>query len=238
MKILNYEIRKVNEKKKDIIEVNKYEKKLINKCLQYSMTNFERMWSLIQSFHHVRQESLVGDFVECGVWKGGNIILLKKLIEQFNLKKNIYGFDTFEGMVEPSFYDVNYNNKSAKKMFDEHKKKDIGFAMCSLDDVKRNIKKNTKPDNIFLIKGKVENTLKNKKKLPKKISILRLDTDFYESTKIQLEILFPRLVKGGVLIVDDYGFWKGAKKAVDEYFCDYRQFMHYVDHSCRLLIKK
>jgi O-methyltransferase len=238
MKILNYEIRKVNEKKKDIIEVNKYEKKLINKCLQYSMTNFERMWSLIQSFHHVRQESLVGDFVECGVWKGGNIILLKKLIEKFNFKKNIYGFDTFEGMVEPSFYDVNYNNKSAKKMFDEHKKKDIGFAMCSLDDVKRNIKKNTKTNNIFLIKGKVENTLKNKKKLPKKISILRLDTDFYESTKIELEILFPRLVKGGVLIVDDYGFWKGAKKAVDEYFCDYRQFMHYVDHSCRLLIKK
>lgn len=238
MKILNYEIRKVNEKKKDIIEVNKYEKKLINKCLQYSMTNFERMWSLIQSFHHVRQESLVGDFVECGVWKGGNIILLKKLIEKFNFKKNIYGFDTFEGMVDPSFYDVNYNNKSAKKMFDEHKKKDIGFAMCSLDDVKRNIKKNTKTDNIFLIKGKVENTLKIKKKLPKKISILRLDTDFYESTKIELEILFPRLVKGGVLIVDDYGFWKGAKKAVDEYFCDYRQFMHYVDHSCRLLIKK
>jgi hypothetical protein len=238
MKILNYEIRKINKKKKDIIEVNKYEKKLINKCLQYSMTNFERMWSLIQSFHHVRQESLVGDFVECGVWKGGNIILLKKLIEKFNLKKNIYGFDTFEGMVEPTFYDLNYNNKSAKKMFDEHKKKDIGFAMCSLDDVKKNIKKNTKTDNIFLIKGKVENTLKYKKKLPKKISILRLDTDFYQSTKIELEILFPRLVKGGVLIVDDYGFWKGAKKAVDEYFCDYRQFMHYVDHSCRLLIKK
>ena len=238
MKILNYEIRKVNEKKKVIIEVNNYEKKLINKCLQYSMTNFERMWSLIQSFHHVRQESLVGDFVECGVWKGGNIILLKKLIEKFNLKKNIYGFDTFEGMVEPSFYDVNYNNKSAKKMFDEHKKNEIGFAMCSLDDVKRNIKKNTKTDNIFLIKGKVEDTLKNKRKLPKKISILRLDTDFYESTKIELEILFPRLVKGGVLIIDDYGFWKGAKKAVDEYFCDYRQFMHYVDHSCRLLIKK
>ena len=81
------------------------------------------MWSLIQSFHHVRQESLMGDFVECGVWKGGNIILLKKLIQKYNLKKNIYGFDTFEGMVEPTFYDVNYNNKSAKKMFDEHVEK-------------------------------------------------------------------------------------------------------------------
>ena len=238
VKIFNFEIRKVNKKKKDIIEITKPEKKLIENCLQYSMTNVERMWSLIQSFHHIRQESLKGDFVECGVWKGGNIILLKKLIQKFNLKKNIYGFDTFEGMVEPSFYDVNYNNKSAKKMFDEHVEKKIGFAMCSLEDVKKNIKKNTNIDNIFLIKGKVENTLRNKQKLPKKISILRLDTDFYESTKIELEVLFPRLVKGGVLIIDDYGFWKGAKKAVDEYFCDYRQFFHYIDHSCRLLIKK
>lgn len=238
IKILNFEIRKINEKKNNIIEVSQSEKKLIRNCLKYSMTNFERMWALMQSFHHIRQECLTGDFVECGVWKGGNIILLKKLIQQYNLKKNIYGFDTFEGMVEPSLYDVNYNNKSAKKMFDDHKRKKIGFAMCGLDEVKKNIKNYVKSNNIYLIKGKVENTLKNKKNLPKKISILRLDTDFYESTKIELEILFPRLVKGGVLIVDDYGFWKGAKKAVDEYFSDYRQFMHYVDHSCRLLIKK
>ena len=106
------------------------------------------------------------------------------------------------------------------------------------DDVKKNIKNNTNFDNIFLIEGKVEETLKNKKNIPKKISILRLDTDFYKSTKIELEILFPRLVKGGVLIIDDYGYWRGAKKAVDEYFSNYRQFMHYVDYSCRLLIKK
>ena len=238
VKIFNFEIKKINKKKKSIIELSKTEEKLVKKCLQYSMTNIERMWSLIQSFHHVRQESLLGDFVECGVWKGGNIILLKKLIEKFNLKKKIYGFDTFEGMVEPSSYDVNYNNKSAKKMFDEHKNQKIGFAMCSLEEVEKNITKNTSIDKILLIKGKVENTLKIKNNLPKKISILRLDTDFYESTKIELEILFPRLVKGGVLIIDDYGFWKGSKKAVDEYFGNYRQFLHYVDHSCRLLIKK
>ena len=123
-------------------------------------------------------------------------------------------------------------------MYDEHKKKKIGFAECSLNEVKKNLIKNANTDNIFFIKGKVENTLNNKKNLPKKISILRLDTDFYESTKIELEILFPRLVKGGILIIDDYGFWKGARKAVDDYFGDYRQFFHYVDHSCRLLIKK
>jgi O-methyltransferase len=238
IKLFNFEIRKINKKKRSIIEASKIEEKLIQKCLQYSMTNKERMWSLIQSFHHVRQESLSGDFVECGVWKGGNIILLKKLIHKFNFKKKIYGYDTFEGMAEPSSCDVNYNNKSAKKMFDEHKEKKIGFAMCSLEEVRKNIIKNTNVDNILLIKGKVETTLKIKKNLPKKISILRLDTDFYESTKIELEILFPKLVKGGVLIIDDYGFWKGSKKAVDEYFGNYRQFLHYIDHSCRLLIKK
>lgn len=238
LRFLNFEIRKINNNKKKIIEVNPQEKNLIKNCLKYSMTNFERMWSLIQSFHHVRQETLAGDFVECGVWKGGNIILLKKLLKKFNLQKKIYCFDTFEGMVTPSSHDFNYNNKSAQTMYDDHIKKKIGFAMCSLNEVKKNIIKNTTVDNIVFIKGKVENTLKNKKNLPKKISILRLDTDFYESTKVELEILFPRLVKGGVLIIDDYGFWKGAKKAVDDYFGDYRQFLHYVDHSCRLLIKK
>lgn len=128
-------------------------------------------------------------------------------------------------MVTPSSHDFNYNNKSAQTMYDDHIKKKIGFAMCSLNEVKKNIIKNTAVDNIVFIKWKVENTLKNKKNLPKKISILRLDADFYESTKVELEILFPRLVKGGVLIIDDY-------------FGDYRQFLHYVDHSCRLLIKK
>ena len=116
-------------------------------------------------------------------------------------------------------------------------KKKIGSAMCSLEDVKKNIKKNTNIDNIFLIKGKVENTLRNKKKLPKKISILRLDTDFYESTKIELEILYPRIQSGGVLIIDDYGEWQGARKAVDEYFGNGMPFLHIVDQSCRYLIK-
>jgi hypothetical protein len=73
--------------------------------------------------------------------------------------------------------------------------------------------------------------------LPEKISILRLDTDWYESTKIELEILYPLLEPGGVLIVDDYGHFEGAKKAVDEYFCDSKPWMQYVDYSCRLIIK-
>jgi hypothetical protein len=66
---------------------------------------------------------------------------------------------------------------------------------------------------------------------------LRLDTDWYESTKIELEILYPLLEPGGILIIDDYGHFSGARKAVDEYFKNKIPFMFHVDYSCRILIK-
>ena len=106
----------------------------------------------------------------------------------------------------------------------------------TFDEVEKNILKECPIHNTNLIKGKVEDTLLIDKNIPEKISILRLDTDFYESTKIELEILFPRLEKNGILIIDDYGYKYGARKAVDEYFKD-RPFLIYVDHDCRLLIK-
>jgi len=237
MKIFNFEIKKINKHKNSIVEINNYELKLIKKCLGYSMTNMHRMWSLVQSFHHIKQKKISGDFVECGVWKGGNLILLKTLLEKYNLKKKIYGFDTFEGMPKPTTFDVKYNGKSGLDTYYEHKRLNLGFAHSELIEVKNNLRENCSINNIRLIKGRVEDTLKILKNLPKKISILRLDTDFYSSTKVELNVLYPRLVKGGVLIIDDYGFWKGARRAVDEYFNTFRPFFHYVDHSCRLMIK-
>ena len=120
----------------------------------------------------------------------------------------------------------------------QKKKIKKNWASCSLDKVKQNFKEvklNIK--NIRFIKGKVEDTLKIKKNLPKKLSILRLDTDFYESTKSELQKLYPLLVKGGVLIIDDYGSWLGSKKATDEYFSNKKIFKHYIDHSARMIIK-
>jgi hypothetical protein len=84
--------------------------------------------------------------------------------------------------------------------------------------------------------GMVEDTLKNEP-LPERIAILRLDTDFYESTKIELELLYPRLAPGGVLIVDDYGLWQGSKKAVDEYFGDKPPLLMPIDYTARYAIK-
>jgi O-methyltransferase len=93
-------------------------------------------------------------------------------------------------------------------------------------------------DSVKLIKGRVEETLLISNNIPNKISILRLDTDWYESTKIELEVLFPRLVISGVLFIDDYGHFKGAKQAVDEYFKNQNIWLHYIDYSCRVIIKK
>lgn len=91
---------------------------------------------------------------------------------------------------------------------------------------------------MHFIKGKVEDTLRDERNLPEKIAVLRLDTDWYESTKVELEVLYPRLRPGGVLIIDDYGYWQGARKAVDEYFADRPVLLHRIDHTCRVMVKE
>ena len=136
----------------------------------------------------------------------------------------------------PGEHDYKFNNISAMDIYNKKVKKGNGWCNSSLEEVKRNILIECSNDNINLIEGKVENTLLIKENIPDKISILRLDTDFYESTKIELEILFPKLEKNGILIIDDYGTYKGSRKAVDEYF-QKKPFLIYIDHTCRLLIK-
>ena len=150
------------------------------------------------------------------VERGNLIFLMQKYIEKLNLNKSIYGFDTFTGMSEPTDFDISVNTKNSLKKFNKLKLDDNSSEWCyaEIDEVNENIRSNVnEPSNISLIKGMVEETLKNAENLPDKISILRLDTDFYESTKVELEVLYPRLVKGGVLIIDDYGWWEGSKKS-------------------------
>ncbi len=225
------------------VELSKKERKIIDDCKKYSMTGELRMSILINLVKLIYKNKIEGDFVECGVWRGGNLILFQKLIKYFSIKnKKIYGYDTFNGMTPPSELDVYYNKKTAQYLMDKEKKNQnlqhTIHAICSLNQVKKNIISLSKKNCIKLIQGDVKKTLKINKNLPKKISILRLDTDFYDSTKVELEILYPRIQRGGVLILDDYGEWQGAKKAVDEYFGKNMPFLHIVDQSCRYCIKK
>ena len=214
-------------------------KKLVNLSSRYSMTGKARMYFLSQAILNVKKNNLEGDFVECGVWQGGNILLYDLLNKHYNLKKLIFAYDTFEGMPTPKKIDINYSETSAHKLMKITEKingKNNVHSFADLNLVKKNILKYSNLNSIRFIEGKVEKTLLNEENLPKKISILRLDTDFYNSTKKELEILYPRLVSGGVCVLDDYGYWKGQRKAVDEYFGD-QKWLHIVDQSCRYLIK-
>ena len=234
-------IKKPFVKKKDfwknnIPEIDQENKDLIEFIGDYSLTPLIRRWTLIKSLHYINKNKMIGDIVECGIWRGGNLFLAKKIQDKYynEIKRKFYGFDTFEGMTEPSVHD----GEKINEIYQSFKDKNEPWTKASLDDVKNSSKKLFSDINQFnFIKGKVEETLLDKKNLPNKISLLRLDTDLYESTKIELEILYPLLVEKGILIIDDYGDFQGCRKAVDEYFLDKNVLMISVDKSCRVIVK-
>jgi len=246
LNIFNYKVEHVNSwylrQENFISEMTEKETEIVKKIQPFTMCKTANHWAIIQSLKHIKKNNIKGDLVECGVYKGGNIILYKKIIDQISIKKKIFAYDTFEGMAKPGEHDKDLKDINALETFKKYESSKVRWCYSNIDEVKENINKfgiNCENDFIF-IKGKVEETLLEKKNLPEKISLLRLDTDFYESTKIELEVLYPRLQPGGVLIIDDYGHWKGSKKAVDEYFDSKNNFywFHRIDYASRLLIKK
>ena len=229
-------IKKKDFWKNNIPEIDEENKNLIEFIGEYSLTPLIRRWTLIKSLHYINKKKIIGDIVECGIWRGGNLFLAKKIQDKYykEIKRKLYGFDTFDGMPEPSIHD----GAKVNKTYQNFKNKNEPWTKASLDDVKNFSKKLFSDiDEFNFIKGKVEDTLKDKKNLPNKISLLRLDTDLYESTKIELNILYPLLVEKGILIIDDYGDFQGCRKAVDEYFSDKNVLMISVDKSCRVIVK-
>jgi len=200
----------------------------------FSMTSEERINGLFESLEYVRKNNIIGDIVECGVWKGGNILGIIEYLEYYKIyDKNVWVYDTFKGMTLPSSKDIDHNGNIASDIINE--------VMCysPIEEVKQTLSLSKfKNDNIKIIEGDVCLTLKLKYNLPSEISILRLDTDFYESTKIEMDILYPLLVKNGVLIVDDYGHWEGSKLAINEYFKNYSVTINKLDYTGIKIIKE
>lgn len=204
------------------------------------MTSAERLWSLINAVTYVVQQGLPGDFVECGVWRGGSVMTMARQLQALGVAdRRIWLYDTFAGMTSPTEADIEAGSGiSAESMLSATAIGDGNNVWCvaGIDDVRSNLESTVYPmANFEFVKGDVAETLKNR--VPEKISLLRLDTDWYESTKISLEVLYPRLVEGGVCILDDYGHWQGARRAVDEYFEGRRPYMHPIDYSGRVFIK-
>ena len=221
---------------KNMPEIDEDSKYLIELVGNHTMTPLIRRWALIKAIHYINKKNLEGDIVESGVWRGGNLFLSKRVQDKYypDIKRSFYGYDTFEGMPKPSIND----GLEMNEWYENFKRNKTDWAKASLEDVIESSKFFfSQTDSFKFIKGKVEKTLNNKDNLPNKISLLRLDTDWYESTKIELETLYPLIVDNGVLIIDDYGDMPGCRKAVDEFFKNKDILLNSIDRSCRIIIK-
>jgi O-methyltransferase len=206
----------------------------------FTMTSPERVFALRQSVLYLVQHEIRGDIVECGVWKGGSMMAVALTLQESSVTdRNLHLFDTFEGMSAPGPGDVSFRGESAANLLSKSGRDSSWvWANSALDEVKRNLNTTGYPsERIFFIKGRVEETLPEQ--APARIALLRLDTDWYESTYHELLHLYPRLCPGGVLIIDDYGHWKGARNAVDKYFAErkLKLLLHRIDYTGRICVK-
>jgi hypothetical protein len=205
------------------------------------MTSPERIAVLVEAVRHIVSENIVGDIVECGVWKGGSAMAALLALKSLDCnERDVWLYDTFEGMSSPTSEDISFDGETAA---DQLKSQDIEssksiWCYSPLEEVKTNVGTIGYPEQkIHYVKGRVESNLPEH--APSQIALLRLDTDWYESTRHELVHLYPLLVSGGVLIVDDYGYWKGSRKAVDEYFVEFgaRPLLIRIDSTARIAVK-
>jgi hypothetical protein len=213
---------------------------IYSKCKKYTMTSIERMYSLYKATEYVVKNKIPGDIVECGVWKGGSTMLCATTLNELGeTNRKIYLYDTYTGMAKPNEIDIDYADKKALEMWKKFQKKEFNeWCYVSLEEVQKNLFSTGYPrKNLLFIKGKVEESIPEI--IPTQISILRLDTDWYESIYHSLFHLFPKLSINGVILIDDYGHWKGAKEAVDKYIeeNDIRIFFNRIDYTGRIGIK-
>jgi O-methyltransferase len=213
--------------------------RIIAKCEPFTMTSRARLFALYQAVKYLNANNIPGDFVECGVWRGGSSMAAAlSLLEIGDRTRHIYMYDTYEGMSEPTEKDVDFRNTKIKDVWNRVTRNDKVMCYATLDDVRENMESTGFPsERLHYIKGKVEDTIPGR--IPEQIALLRLDTDWYESTKHEMVHLYPLLAPNGVLILDDYGHWQGARQAVDEYFKahDLAPLLNAIDYSGRISIK-
>jgi predicted O-methyltransferase YrrM len=190
------------------------------RCGPQSTTSVDAMYALWRAVEYIVRNNIAGDFVECGVYRGGSTMLAAEALKHFgDASRNLFLYDTFAGMTDPTPRDIDFAGRTPRDHLKAWGAKTMsGMTNSPLDQVRANLATTgLAPHRFTFVQGKVEDTIPATLP-PGQISILRLDTDWYESTRHELLHLFPRLTPGGVLIVDDYGFWRGAREACDEYF--------------------
>lgn len=210
-----------------------------NNYSEFTMLSLANQYALFQAIKYISDNNIPGDIVECGVWRGGAMMLA---LDTLNLlsdqSRTVWLYDTYAGMTPPTTKDIDVNGNDAQTTIEGKDRTDLYVDWCYADiiDVKKNIFSTGYPqEKINFIKGDVLETVPNN--MPDEIAILRLDTDWYESTAHEMKHFYPKLTQHGVLIVDDYGTWAGSNQALNEYFIDNKPLFNRVDHTAILLIK-
>lgn len=212
----------------------------IRRVAPYTTTSKERIHALCKAVDYVVDAGVPGALVECGVWRGGSMMAVAlSLLRRGRSDRDLYLFDTFSGMAEPGPEDVDFRDDEA---VDTWRKLDRGdrnrWCHAPLQEVRHNMEGvGYDESRTHYVEGRVEDTLPER--APERIALLRLDTDWYSSVRHELEHLYPRLSRGGVLVVDDYGHWRGARRAVQEYLAenDVQLLLHRVDYTARIAVK-
>jgi hypothetical protein len=204
---------------------------IIKQVKPFTMTSNERLFSLISAVEYIVKNNIQGDFAECGVYKGGSMMAVAlTLLRENCVDRDLYLYDTFTGMTEPTDVDVDLHGKAPNWEV---------WPLATLDQVKPALFSTNYPaGRIHFVEGRVEDTLPAH--MPKRLALLRLDTDWYVSTKHELIHLFPIITSGGVLIIDDYGQYRGSRRAVDEYFFENNvtMLLHRIDFTGRIGVKR
>lgn len=187
-------------------------------CRRYSALSVERLRNNIEIVQYVNANGIEGDIVEAGIYKGGSMLAMMRAHEgtaagdSSTPKRRFHLYDTFTGMTAPTEADCDFTGKHATQLIKEHENV---LCICDLETVQKTIRAHTKIPEAH-IEYHVGDILQLKE-FPEKIAVLRLDTDWYESTAFELAHFYDRVSSGGAVIIDDYGHWKGSRKAVDEF---------------------
>ena len=216
---------------------------IVERALPYTMTGVPRLWALVIAVRHLVRRGVPGAFAECGVWRGGSVLAMIETLRQIDAAdRDIYLYDTFEGMTEPTERDSSPVDRHALEYWRDSEGRPwpelFDPSTFSEESVRELLLSTGYPaERLHFVRGPVEETLPAR--APGPLALLRLDTDWYESTRHELVHLYPLLADGGVLIVDDYGHWEGCRRAVDEYFSGEAEpvLLNRIDYSGRIAVK-
>ena len=221
------------------------DRRIIERALPYTMTGVPRLHALVGAVRYCVRRGVAGALAECGVWRGGSVLAMAlTLVELGETGRELYLYDTFDGMTAPSEHDVSDFDAPALQTWARAERRGerpwgdvLGAEGFDENAVRQLLTSAGYPaERVHVVAGAVEETLPQH--APDALALLRIDTDWYESTRHELEHLYPRLADGGVLIVDDYGHWKGARRAVDEYFSSRPALLlSPIDYTGRIAVK-